>query len=77
MPSLFVPLATAGGNPKKMSTGSVNKEPPPAMVFINPAMKPTNINNSKLKSKSNEYPMLKYMKVKSINKQLKAKLKIP
>ena len=39
----FVPLATAGGNPMKMSSGMVNKEPPPATVLIKPAMKPANI----------------------------------
>jgi hypothetical protein len=52
MPNLFVPFATADGNPKKIKNGSVKREPPPAMVFINPAMKPTNTNKSKLKSKS-------------------------
>ena len=42
----FVPFATVGGSPKKIRTGSVNREPPPARVFINPAKNPTNIRNN-------------------------------
>jgi hypothetical protein len=41
---LFVPLATAEGSPKKISSGNVKREPPPAIVFIIPAKKPTSIN---------------------------------
>jgi len=36
----FVPLAVAGGKPKKISKGKVSKEPPPAMVLTKPANKP-------------------------------------
>ena len=42
--TLFVPLATAAGNPKKINKGNVNKEPPPAIVFIKPATNPARIN---------------------------------
>jgi len=75
IPILLVPFATEGGNPKKMSAGSVNKEPPPAMVFMNPAMKPTNTNKSKLKSKSANSSTKKYMRDKSKNKLIKSKFK--
>ena len=37
----LVPLATAGGRPKKINTGKVMSEPPPARVLITPAKKPT------------------------------------
>jgi hypothetical protein len=37
----FVPFATFGGKPKKIKTGRVKREPPPARVFITPAKKPT------------------------------------
>jgi len=40
----LVPFATADGNPMKISKGRVNKEPPPAIVFINPAINPARIN---------------------------------
>jgi len=40
---LLVPLATAEGKPKKMSNGKVNNDPPPAIVFIKPAINPTKI----------------------------------
>lgn len=36
----FVAFATIGGNPKNISMGSVRSEPPPAKVFIKPAIKP-------------------------------------
>jgi len=41
----LVPLATLGGNPKNISAGSVNSDPPPASVLIMPAKNPTAINN--------------------------------
>ncbi len=40
---LFVPFAMLGGKPKKIRMGNVNKEPPPAIVFIDPATKPIKI----------------------------------
>ncbi len=43
MATLFVPLATLGGKPKKIKTGRVIKEPPPAIVLINPTKNPTPI----------------------------------
>ena len=42
----FVPFATVGGSPKKIRTGSVNSEPPPARVFIIPAKNPTIMRNN-------------------------------
>jgi hypothetical protein len=74
IPNLFVPFATDGGRPKKMSTGSVNKEPPPAMVFTNPAMKPTSKSQSKLKSKSVINITVKCIRRKCINNLLNNKL---
>ena len=41
---LFVPLATEGGNPKKIKRGNVISDPPPAIVLITPTKKPTNTN---------------------------------
>ena len=41
---LFVPFAMCGGKPKKISMGSVSREPPPAKTLIIPAKKPTIIN---------------------------------
>ena len=38
-----VPFATEDGKPKKISKGRVISEPPPAIVFITPTIKPTNI----------------------------------
>jgi len=38
---LFVPLAVAESNPKNIKEGKVNVEPPPAVTFIKPAIKPT------------------------------------
>jgi len=40
----LVPLAVAGGNPKKISNGRVSNEPPPAMVLTKPANKPAPTN---------------------------------
>jgi hypothetical protein len=40
IPIRLVPLATAGGKPKKIIRGKVISDPPPAMVFINPAKTP-------------------------------------
>ena len=42
----FVPFATVGGSPKKIRTGSINREPPPASVFIIPDKNPTIIRNN-------------------------------
>jgi len=42
IPILLVPLAMDGGSPKKINIGRVNKDPPPAMVLITPAIKPKN-----------------------------------
>jgi len=36
-----VPFAIDAGKPRKMSVGSVIREPPPATVFMNPATAPT------------------------------------
>ena len=38
---LLVPLATFEGSPKKIRTGSVNKDPPPAKVLTILATNPT------------------------------------
>ena len=43
MATLFVPLATAAGKPRNINNGKVNKEPPPAIVFIKPAINPARI----------------------------------
>jgi hypothetical protein len=37
----FVPFAMFGGNPKKIRTGNVKTDPPPANVLITPTKKPT------------------------------------
>jgi hypothetical protein len=37
----LVPLATEASNPKNIRAGRVSVEPPPAMMFINPAAAPT------------------------------------
>ena len=42
----FVPFATAGGSPINIKMGSVNKDPPPAMVLIKPAKTPAPIRRS-------------------------------
>jgi hypothetical protein len=34
----------AGGSPKKIKTGNVNNEPPPAKVLMIPAKNPTTTN---------------------------------
>ena len=47
MAKRLVPLAVAEGNPKKISNGSVSNDPPPAMVFINPAKTPAPTSNTK------------------------------
>jgi hypothetical protein len=39
-------LATAVGKPRKIRTGSVNRDPPPATVFKNPANTPTTTINA-------------------------------
>ena len=41
MPMRLVALATFGDNPKKIKTGKVSNEPPPARVLMMPATKPT------------------------------------
>ena len=46
MATLFVPLATLGGNPKKIKKGSEIKDPPPATVFIKPTTNPTNTSST-------------------------------
>ena len=46
MATRFVPLAVAGGSPKKIIKDRVNKEPPPAMVLTNPAKSPAPISKS-------------------------------
>ncbi len=49
----FVAFATVGGNPAKMSSGRVRKEPPPAMLLTVPAKTPpTSRTNSVKGSKS-------------------------
>ena len=48
MAILLVPLATVGGSPRKISMGSVSKEPPPARILITPAIKPTRTRKSSL-----------------------------
>ena len=42
----LVPFAIAGGSPKKIKTGNVNKEPPPAKVLMIPAKKNHNQQNT-------------------------------
>ena len=49
----FVPLAVAGGNPKKISKGKVSNEPPPAMVLTKPANNPAPIKIRRSKGNSN------------------------
>ncbi len=44
MATLLVPFATAAGKPRNINRGNVNKEPPPAIVFIKPAINPARIN---------------------------------
>ena len=39
-PTRFVPLAILGGKPENIRIGKVKREPPPARVFITPAIKP-------------------------------------
>jgi len=41
MATRLVPLATAGGSPRKIRKGREIREAPPAIVFINPTTKPT------------------------------------
>ena len=57
---LLVPLATAAGNPIKISTGKVSKEPPPAKVFTTPAIKPAPISKSKFQSNSTKAKIVLY-----------------
>ena len=47
-----MPLATDGDEPKKIRTGHVIKESPPAMVLIKPATKPASVKRNKLVPKS-------------------------
>jgi hypothetical protein len=49
----LVPLAVAGGKPRKISKGNVSKEPPPAMVLTKPANKPAAIKTRISNGKSN------------------------
>lgn len=37
----FVPFARAESSPRKISTGKVNDEPPPAITLITPEITPT------------------------------------
>jgi hypothetical protein len=39
-PTRFVPLATEAGSPRKMSSGSVRNDPPPASTLMTAATKP-------------------------------------
>jgi hypothetical protein len=48
----LVPFAIAGGSPKKIKTGNVNKEPPPDKVLMIPAKNPTTTNKIPSKSDS-------------------------
>jgi hypothetical protein len=41
MATRLVALATDGGRPRKINTGRLISDPPPAMVLKNPAMAPT------------------------------------
>ena len=50
----LVALATSAGKPSNMSTGSVRLDPPPAIVFIPPAITPT---AARMKSKVTSYSM--------------------
>jgi hypothetical protein len=41
MATRLVPFATDGSNPRKIKTGKVSEDPPPALTFINAAIAPT------------------------------------
>ena len=41
----FVPFAIEASRPRKIKTGKVNEEPPPANTFKNPAAEPTTNSN--------------------------------
>lgn len=48
IPILFVPLATVGGNPRKIKVGSVINDPPAETRFIKPTKTPRKNNVNKL-----------------------------
>jgi len=58
MAILLVPFATLGGRPKKISMGSVSKEPPPATILMPPAIKPIITNKTRSKEKSIRFDIL-------------------